>query len=411
MLKTKLKTTVKSTLLLLLASSAYASLTIGDYQPKKVVLSDAPNGNEITTVNDMPLDIYLQSIYSGYAVKFDQMNNTNVSIKKSDKVANNAVSILSYLAKAYQISFELDNKTHTITVTPSNNVSYQSYKQGLKEINQERAALALDHEQKTKDYDNVAQTNSELYQKLQALTHSGDELNTLLLSMLNQYQYSSNPQEVAKIRQALNQWQLTQKGVPYRLENNAVVIQKVAEKPLENKAEKQVIDYQLVVSPFISKNEKNERNNKKRIEEIYSKNKKLVEDEKIKDNEFINAFIAELDSKNLYVYSNEKTKKTAVAKTKENAQLLTNNKVFYGFKGETVKDIFTQWGKLEHIDFDLSDVPVSLLGIKLNNDHIFKGEVITLKGQINAVDELLKMAIVELKTQQKSAAVKIKVKG
>lgn len=408
MIKTKLKKTVTSTLLLLLASSSYASLTISDYQPKKVVLSDAPNGNEITTVNDMPLDIYLQSIYSGYAVKFDQMNNTNVSIKKSDKVANNAVSILSYLAKAYQVSFELDNKTHTITVTPSNNVSYQSYKQGLKEIDKERAVLALDHEQKTKDYDNVAQTNSELYQKLQALSHSGDALNKQLVSMLNQYQYSSNPQEVAQIRQALAQWQLTQKGVPYRLENNAVVIQKVAEKPVEKKAEKQVIDYQLIVSPFISKNEKS---NKKRIEEIYAKNKKLVEDEKIKDSEFINAFIAELDSKTLYVYSNEKTKKTAVAKTKENANLLTNNKVFYGFKGESVKDIFTQWGKLEHIDFDLSDVPVSLLTIKLKNDHIFKGGVITLKGEINAVDELLKMAVIDLKAQQKSAVVKTKVKG
>lgn len=408
MMKTKLKKTIKSTLLLLLASSCYASLTIGDYQPKKVVLSDAPNGNEITTVNDMPLDIYLQSIYSGYAVKFDQMNNTHVSIKKSDKVTNNAVSILSYLAKAYQISFELDNKTHSITVTPSNNVSYQSYKQGLKEINKERAALVLDHEQKTKDYDNVAQSNSDLYQKSQALSHSGDALNKQLVSMLNQYQYSSNPQEVANIKEALKQWRLTQKGVPYRLDNNAVVIQKVDKKPVEKAQAQQVINYQFIVSPFISKNEKNK---KKRIEEIYSKNKKLVEDEKIKDSEFINAFTAELDSKNFYVYSNETTKKTAAAKTKENARLLTNNKVFYGFKGETVKDIFTQWGKLEHIDFDLSDVPASLLKIKLASDHIFKGEVITLKGQMNAVDELLKMAIVELKTQQQSIASKPKVKG
>lgn len=239
-----------------------------------------------------------------------------------------------------------------------------------------------------------------LYQHLQALSQSGDDLDNELKKLLQNGELSK--EDTAKIKHVLNKWQLTQNKLPKHLKDmdSAPLIKPV--KQQESKVAPRIIDNLLVVSPFIPETEK------KHIESIYTKNKNLVEDEKIKDSEFINAFIAELDNKELHVYQNTKTHKTAIAKTTENAQLLTNDKVFYAFKGDSVKEIFTKWGKKEHIDFDLSDVPVSVLNIKLSENHIYKGVILSSKDQINAVGELLKMAITSLKNQENAKAIQSK---
>ncbi len=389
------KKSLKSSLLIILVGCSYGSLSISDYQPEKMVLSEAKNGNEIATISNMPLDVYLQSIYSGYTVKFDQMGNEKVTINSSDKIPNNAADILSFLAESYQLSFSLDNQEHIITVSPSNNVSYQSYKQGLKTLNTERDELSRDYAQKTKDYDNVSEQNSALYQHAQALSHSGDALKAELQSLLQKGSFA--PKESVKIKSMLEQWQLTQKGAPYRLDDQMSIplIQPVKKVEEEKEVKKErVIDNAFVVSPFIAESDK------KHITDIYNKNKKLVEDEKIKDSEFMNAFIAELNDKDLHVYHNEKTKKTAIATTENNAQLLTNDKTFYAFKDESVQAVLDRWATAENIKFDLSDTPEQLLKVTMPDNEIFKGVVLSKDSDDNAVGELIKQAIVLLKKHQ-----------
>ncbi len=386
------KKSLKSSLLVLLAGCGYGSLSISDYQPEKVVLSEAKNGNEIATISNMPLDVYLQSIYSGYTVKFDQMGNEKVTINPSDKIPNNAADILSFLAESYQLSFSLDNKEHTITVSPGNNVSYQSYKQGLKTINTERDELSRDYAQKTKDYDNIAEQNSALYQHVQTLSHTGNAMNTELQRLLGKGNLS--PEESARIKVLIAKWQNARVAAPYRLdEQGKLSFNSLVKNPVEVK-EQRIIDDTFVVSPFITEAEK------KHILEIYAKNKQWVEDEKIKDSEFINAFIAELNDKNLHVYRNDKTKKIAIAKIEGNAQLLTNDKTFYAFKDESVQAVLDRWANAEDITFELSDTPGQLLKVRMPDNHIFKGVVLSKDSDDNAVGELIKQAIVLLKQHQ-----------
>ncbi|WP_203249708.1 hypothetical protein [Cysteiniphilum marinum] len=398
------KKALTSSLFILLAGSSYGSLSISDYQPDKITLSEARNGNEVADINNMPLDGYLQSIYSGYTVKFDQMDNEKVTIKPSDKIPNNAADILSFLAKSYQLSFALNNQEHTITVSPSNNVSYQSYHQGLKALNKERDELARDYEQKTKNYDNLAAQNSALYQYAQALSDSGDALNVSLRQLLKNGDLSN--QDSAQVKALLAQWQETQQSAPYRLdEQGKLSFKALSEKSKEASVpqEKRIIDDVFVVSPFMTASEK------ENILDIYNKNKALVENDKIKDSEFINAFIAdiadiaELNNDNLSVYRNEKTKKTAIAYTENNAQLLTNNKVFYVFKDESVQAVLSRWASVENITFDLSDTPEELLNVKMPDNHIFTGVVLSQDKEQNAVGELINQAIVLLKQQPEKA--------
>ncbi|MFT6835169.1 MAG: hypothetical protein ACJA0H_001204, partial [Francisellaceae bacterium] len=116
-----------------------ASLSIGDMPSNTTTYTVNPyrNGNQTAKVNNLPLVAYLKSIYSGYKVKYRQMDKINVSI--SGEVLNNPLAIMTYLSKTYGIAFNIDQKAKLIIVEPSNNVSYQSYKDGLYQLNQERA--------------------------------------------------------------------------------------------------------------------------------------------------------------------------------------------------------------------------------------------------------------------------------
>jgi hypothetical protein len=132
------------TLLSVLASVqvSMANLAIGDIPVAKkttYVVNPYGNGNQTAKVDNMPLDAYLKSIYSGYTVRFEQMDSLSITIKES--VLNNPVAIMTYLSKAYGVAFNIDQKNKTITVEPSDNVTYESYKHGLYQLTKERLDL------------------------------------------------------------------------------------------------------------------------------------------------------------------------------------------------------------------------------------------------------------------------------
>lgn len=123
--------------LVAVAQVSLANLSIGDPPVYKTTYMVNPygNGNQTAKVNDVPLVTYLQSIYAGYQISYRQMDKMNISI--TDDVLNNPLAIMTYLSEKYGVAFNIDQKNRTIVVEPSNNVSYESYKDELYRLNHE----------------------------------------------------------------------------------------------------------------------------------------------------------------------------------------------------------------------------------------------------------------------------------
>ncbi|WP_440993642.1 hypothetical protein [Cysteiniphilum litorale] len=115
-------------LILMSVSSAYADMSILSSIPEAPVSS----GSKIhAQLNNIPLKALLLSIYPGYAIELNQVNDIPISIPATK---NDAVSILQQVSKIYHLSFEVNPDKQTVTVKPQQTITYQSYLNGWKDL-------------------------------------------------------------------------------------------------------------------------------------------------------------------------------------------------------------------------------------------------------------------------------------
>lgn len=125
---------IGGSLLCILAGSAQADMSIMQNIPDV----SANEGSALyAQVSNIPLKSLLLSMYPGFAVNLNQVNNMSVSI---DKTQNTAISILQQISKKYDLSFDVNPDKQVIEVKPASNITYQSYLTGWQDL-QHRANL------------------------------------------------------------------------------------------------------------------------------------------------------------------------------------------------------------------------------------------------------------------------------
>jgi hypothetical protein len=153
-----------------------ATLSVGNFpEPKNVnyVVNPYNNGNSVAQVKNMPLDAYIESIYSGYKVERHNLKNINISIK--GHVPNNPVAILTYLSKAYGIAFSVDQKHHLVSVEKvdgkskaSNALAYKSLLDQNSSLSTENTKLNQQSESTNKSLKKIVSTLKEVNKTLKA---------------------------------------------------------------------------------------------------------------------------------------------------------------------------------------------------------------------------------------------------
>ena len=153
-----------------------ATLSVGNFpEPKNVtyVVNPYSNGNSLAKVKNMPLDAYIESIYSGYKVKFNDTKNINISIKGD--VPNNPVAIMTYLSKTYGIAFSVDQKHHLVSVEKAGGKSKASNALAFKSLLDQNSSLATENtklnqqtENTNKSLEKTVSTLKEVNQTLKA---------------------------------------------------------------------------------------------------------------------------------------------------------------------------------------------------------------------------------------------------
>ncbi|GGF92573.1 MULTISPECIES: hypothetical protein [Cysteiniphilum] len=115
-------------LLLASAVSAYADMSILSSIPEV----PTSNGSKIhAQLNNIPLKALLLSIYPGYTISLNQVDDIPISIPATK---NDAVSILQEVSKIYHLSFDVNPDKQTVTVKPQQTITYQSYLNGWKDL-------------------------------------------------------------------------------------------------------------------------------------------------------------------------------------------------------------------------------------------------------------------------------------
>jgi len=133
-----------------------ATLSVGNFpEPKNVnyVVNPYNNGNSVAQVKNMPLDAYIESIYSGYKVKFNGTKNINISIKGD--VPNNPVAILTYLSKAYGIAFSVDQENQVITVEQDNADTQRGNASAYKSLLHHSSSLEIENKELNQQSENT----------------------------------------------------------------------------------------------------------------------------------------------------------------------------------------------------------------------------------------------------------------
>ncbi|WP_203368653.1 hypothetical protein [Cysteiniphilum marinum] len=211
----KAKNAIIATVLCLgITSTSHAAMAINPTPTVETnyIVNPHQNGNQTAKVETMPLSRYLNMLYSGYTVAFEQTQDKAITL--NGNIANNAAAILDYLSETYGLNFALDTTHKIITVSPTDNVSYESYLYGLNQTKRERLALfeqteVVKHHYRTKDkeYNDMLETNTALYALIDRLKQSGINLVTLLQTILEQYPSILNADLVTDIELAITQWQ------------------------------------------------------------------------------------------------------------------------------------------------------------------------------------------------------------
>lgn len=141
-------------------------------------------------------------------------------------------------------------------------------------------------------------------------------------------------------------------------------------KKSENNEIQALAHYSLVVSPFLSDAQSN------LIQSAYDQLG------------FSMGFIKAVKSQHLVAYRNDETQHVCVAASKANAQLFSHDNVFYGIKGQSIKDVLEHWQAQTKVQIDLSDVPDSVLQAKLTQNQIFKGSLSNEHSTENVINNL-----------------------
>ena len=100
------------------SQACMASLSIGNMpteKPPVYMVNPYGNGNALASAKNIPLSIYMKSIYSGYKINLKNIKDIAISVKGN--VPNNPVSIMEYLAKNYGLSFDVNQKKKTLEIS------------------------------------------------------------------------------------------------------------------------------------------------------------------------------------------------------------------------------------------------------------------------------------------------------